>query len=102
MDPEPSFEEALEQLEQIVADLERGEPELSAALKKYERGVALLGRCQSELERAGRAVALLTGVDTEGNPLTTPFDAAATPPAGDTPRRRGPRGTPPDDESIPY
>jgi exodeoxyribonuclease VII small subunit len=78
MDPEPSFEDALKRLEQIVDALERGEPELSAALAKYEQGVHLLAHCQSVLERAERSVALLTGVDSAGNPVTAPFDATAT------------------------
>jgi exodeoxyribonuclease VII small subunit len=75
---ETRFETALEQLETIVASLERGEPELSAALAKYETGVRLLNQCYGLLERAERSVALLTGVDAQGNPTTAPFDATAT------------------------
>src|SRR5262245_13124631 len=77
-EPELSFEEALTQLERIVESLERGEPELSAALSKYESGVKLLRHCYNVLERAQNSVALLTGVDEQGNPVTVPFDAAAT------------------------
>jgi exodeoxyribonuclease VII small subunit len=72
------FEAALGQLEEIVAALERGEPDLTAALAKYETGVRLLTQCYSLLERAERAVALLTGVDAQGNPVTASFDATAT------------------------
>jgi exodeoxyribonuclease VII small subunit len=75
---EPSFEEALSQLERIVENLERGEPELTTALAKYEKGVKLLTQCYRLLDQAEHAVALLTGVDSEGNPLTAPFDASAT------------------------
>lgn len=75
---EVRFEAALSQLEQIVASLERGEPDLTAALAKYENGVQLLTRCYGLLERAERSVALLTGVDAQGNPATAPFDATAT------------------------
>jgi exodeoxyribonuclease VII small subunit len=108
MDPEPTFEDALHQLEQVVDDLERGAPELSAALKKYERGVTLLGQCQAALEQAERSVALLTGVDAEGNPVTAPFDAtASTPPAPSPAPRTRARTTPradetPEDRSIPF
>lgn len=77
-EPEPSFEQALSQLERIVASLERGEPELTTALAKYEKGVALLTQCHRLLDQAEQSVALLTGVDEDGNPLTTPFDAGAT------------------------
>ena len=72
------FEAAVSQLEQIVESLERGEPELAMALTKYETGVRLLSRCYALLERAERSVALLTGVDAEGNPVTASFDATAT------------------------
>jgi exodeoxyribonuclease VII small subunit len=75
---ELSFEEALSQLERIVENLERGEPELTSALAKYEKGVKLLTQCHSLLDQAEHSVALLTGVDEQGNPLTDPFDASAT------------------------
>ncbi|APW62099.1 exodeoxyribonuclease VII small subunit [Paludisphaera borealis] len=77
-EPEIRFEAALEQLEQIVDALQRGEPELSSALAKYEQGVALLGRCYGLLERAERSVTILTGVNDDGEAVTIPFDAAAT------------------------
>ena len=92
---EPSFEQALSQLERIVASLERGEPELTAALAKYEKGVLLLTQCHRLLDQAEQSVALLTGVDDAGNPLTAPFDATATitreagSAAAHQPRRRG-------------
>ncbi len=75
---EPNFEQSLAQLEQIVASLERGEPELTSALSKYEKGVQLLSICHRLLEKAEQSVALLTGVDDEGRPITAPFDATAT------------------------
>ena len=78
-EPEPNFEDALTRVERIVEDLERGEPSLSAALAKYEDGVKLLRRCYDLLDQAERSVALLTGVDEQGQPTTAPFDAAATP-----------------------
>ena len=77
-DTEPKFEEALTQLERIVASLERGEPELTSALAKYEKGVQLVSICHRLLEKAEQSVAILTGVDAEGNPATAPFDATAT------------------------
>jgi exodeoxyribonuclease VII small subunit len=77
-DPEIPFEEALENLERIVDDLQRGELDLAASLASYEKGVALLARCQSLLDGVDRSVALLTGVEADGTPVTTPFDAAAT------------------------
>jgi exodeoxyribonuclease VII small subunit len=72
------FEAAVSGLEEIVESLERGEPDLAAALAKYETGVRLLTQCYGLLERADRAVALLAGVDQQGKPVTAPFDATAT------------------------
>jgi exodeoxyribonuclease VII small subunit len=77
-EPDLSFEQALAQLERIVASLERGEPELTSALAKYEAGVLLLKRCYGLLDQAEQSVVLLTGVDATGNPLCSPFDATAT------------------------
>jgi exodeoxyribonuclease VII small subunit len=80
MDPEPSFETDLRSLERIVDDLERGEADLAEALAKYEQGVRLLARCQGVLDQAERSVALLRGVDADGNPVVAAFDATATAP----------------------
>lgn len=72
------FEDALRQLDRTVAQLEGGELDLDGALAQYERGVHLLGRCRSMLDAAERQVAILTGVDDDGRPLTAPFDSSAT------------------------
>jgi exodeoxyribonuclease VII small subunit len=73
-----SFEQALTQLETIVSRLERGEGDLSAALEGYVTGVALLSKCHALLDATEKSVALLMGVDEEGQPKTGPFDASAT------------------------
>ncbi len=77
-EPEVRFESALADLEAIVDSLQRGEPALDAALEKYQKGVALLGRCYGLLERAERSVSVLTGFDEAGKPITTDFDPTAT------------------------
>jgi exodeoxyribonuclease VII small subunit len=69
-----TFEESLEQLEKIVAELESGKLGLSDALSRYEEGVKHLKGCQQLLELAERKIELLSGVDAEGNPITTPFE----------------------------
>ena len=81
---EIEFEAALAELEQIVEALERGNPDLKGALAGYGRGVALLGHCQGILDRAERSVALLMGIDDEGQPIRSPFDSAATGPLTST------------------
>jgi exodeoxyribonuclease VII small subunit len=78
MEPEPTFETALDQLEQIADDLERGESDLTVALAKYEQAVRLLKHCYGQLDAAERTVALLVDIDETGQPITAPFDATAT------------------------
>jgi exodeoxyribonuclease VII small subunit len=70
----PTFEEALENLEAIVHDLEEGQIGLADALARYEQGVKLLKQCFGLLEGAERKIELLSGFDAAGNPLTEPFD----------------------------
>jgi exodeoxyribonuclease VII small subunit len=86
VEPEPTFEAALDQLEQIADDLERGESDLAVALAKYEQAVRLLAQCYGQLDAAERTVCLLTDVDATGQPITTSFDATATSDRESTPR----------------
>ena len=69
-----TFEESLGELEKIVAELESGKLGLSDALARYEEGVKHLKGCQQLLEHAERKIELLSGVDADGNPITTRFD----------------------------
>jgi exodeoxyribonuclease VII small subunit len=71
-----SFEESLDELEKIVADLESGKLGLSDALSRYEQGVKHLKACQQLLQRAERKIELLSGMDANGNPITEPFEDA--------------------------
>ena len=47
-----SFEQALEQLERIVEDLERGDVPLDQSIRIYERGEALKKHCDTLLKAA--------------------------------------------------
>lgn len=47
-----SFDEALVQLQRVVADLESGGQTLEASIAQYERGVALQARCERLLAEA--------------------------------------------------
>lgn len=69
-----TFEEALAELEAVVADLEKGELGLAESLARYEVGIQRIRQCQEQLQRAERRIALLSGVDADGKPLTEPFD----------------------------
>lgn len=73
-----SFEESLEELEKIVAELESGTLGLSDALARYEEGVKHLKGCQRLLEMAERKIELLSGVDADGNPISERFEEGET------------------------
>lgn len=57
---DPSFEEALAELEEIVARMEGGELSLEESLALYERGQALARHCNKHLETATLRVEQLT------------------------------------------
>ncbi len=73
----PTFEEALAELETIVAELEEGQTPLADSLARYERGVRLLRECYQLLERAERRIELLNHVDSDGQAHSEPFDDQA-------------------------
>lgn len=70
---EPSFEEALAQLEIVVRDLEDGQIGLEQSLTRYELGIGLIKRCQAQLRQAEQRIQLLTGIDEDGQPSLQPF-----------------------------
>ncbi len=57
---EMSFEEALRELEQVVARLERGDVPLEDSIALYERGAALRARCEAKLAEAEEKVQKIT------------------------------------------
>ncbi len=57
---EPSFENALKELEEIVVRLGNGELTLEESLVLFERGQKLSSYCQSQLEQATLRVEQLT------------------------------------------
>ncbi|TKA89286.1 exodeoxyribonuclease VII small subunit [Guyparkeria sp. SB14A] len=59
------YEQALAELEQIVARLETGEQSLEQSLKDYERGVELERQCQRALDEAERRVAAINEPDAD-------------------------------------
>jgi exodeoxyribonuclease VII small subunit len=100
-----SFEGSLAQLQQIVHDLEEGQLGLEVSLSRFEEGIRLLRSCYRILEQAEHRIEILTGQDSDGNPITAPFDSTATFEAGEEPaktpeRRRGPGKPEPTIESA--
>jgi exodeoxyribonuclease VII small subunit len=47
-----SFEQALAELEKIVAELESGQAPLERSIEIYERGALLKGQCEARLKAA--------------------------------------------------
>ena len=76
----PTFEEALQQLEQIVHKLEKGELPLEESLKLYEEGIKLSRLCHGKLEEAEGKIEMLMKdargealLDKDGRPKTKPL-----------------------------
>jgi exodeoxyribonuclease VII small subunit len=96
----PTFEQSLAELEQIVHDLEDGQLGLEEALGRYEKGVGLLKRCYGQLREAEQRILLLSGLDAEGQPITQPFEHTATAEiARGEPKRRRKKS---DEPEIPF
>mgnify|MGYP000288913534 FL=1 len=68
-----SFEDALKQLESIVAKLERGDAPLEESISVYQRGAALKAHCEGKLKDAQMKVEKIV-LDTSGQTGTAPFD----------------------------
>jgi exodeoxyribonuclease VII small subunit len=55
----PSFEDSLTKLEEVVAQLERGDLSLDDAVKLFEEGTRLSELCRKQLEAAESRVEIL-------------------------------------------
>jgi exodeoxyribonuclease VII small subunit len=67
------FEEALQQLEQIVRDLEGGRSKLDDAIRSYERGAFLKQHCEDKLKQAQMRIdKIMLGAD--GSARAEPAD----------------------------
>ncbi|MCR5787741.1 MAG: exodeoxyribonuclease VII small subunit [Bacilli bacterium] len=56
MEKEKTFEEALEELESIIKELEMGNAPLDDAIKKYTEAMKLAKVCNDKLENATKSV----------------------------------------------
>ena len=63
-----SFEDAMAELDQLVARMEAGELPLDASVAAYQRGSELVKDCAAQLERVERQVKILEGE------MLKPFD----------------------------
>ncbi|MFO8085681.1 MAG: exodeoxyribonuclease VII small subunit [Desulfobacterales bacterium] len=73
MNKSMTFEKAMQKLEQIVQELEKGDLALEESFKKFEEGVKLSRFCSSKLDETEKKVSLLLKND-QGDLIETPFD----------------------------
>lgn len=73
---EPSFDQRLERLEALVAELENGGLGLEAAIARYQEGVRLLRECRTTLESFQKRVEEL-GAEGQTRPYAQDPDARA-------------------------
>lgn len=65
------FEQALEELETLVEQMEQGDLSLEESLKQFERGVTLTRNCQQALKEAEQKVQIL--LENDAKLSTKPF-----------------------------
>lgn len=54
-----NFEQAMEKLETITTELEKGELDLDSSVSKFEEGMQLSKKCSELLENAERKITIL-------------------------------------------
>ena len=69
-----SFEDALDELKDIVATLESGDGKLDAAIASYERGAKLKQHCEKMLKEAQVKIDKIR-LGPDGDVASEPFDA---------------------------
>lgn len=75
MNNNPSFEESINRLDEIVRCLEKGDAPLSESLKLFEEGTSLIANCDKLLNEAEQTVVKLKK-GSDGEPIELPFDDA--------------------------
>jgi exodeoxyribonuclease VII small subunit len=69
---EPTFEESLKRLEEIVTELEGNKLALEQSLQVFEEGVKLVRFCAGRLDEAERRIEILLA-DKDGQVRVEPF-----------------------------
>ncbi|MCM0604780.1 MAG: exodeoxyribonuclease VII small subunit [Xanthomonadaceae bacterium] len=73
-----SFEQAIEQLQNIVKKLESGDVSLEDSLKQFEEGVKLSRFCQTYLSQAEKKIEVLVQGKSDLDSTLKPFDPSQT------------------------
>ena len=68
-----NFEDALQELQQIVGQLEKGEGKLDQVIEAYKRGAALKQHCENKLREAKQQIDKIT-LGPGGETKTEPFE----------------------------
>lgn len=71
----PNFEDSLKKLEEIVAQLERGDISLEDSIRLFEDGTRLSAECRKQLEEAEGKVEMLVK-QRDGSMKREPFGKA--------------------------
>ena len=72
---EPSFEDAIQRLDEIVAGMEESQLSLEEMISSYEEGVRLLKLCRQRIDGARRRVEVISGDLEGGKASLAPFDS---------------------------
>ncbi len=65
----PTFEAALDQLDELIREMESGDLGLAASISAYEQGVGLLRHLHEQLADVERRVQTLVRIDDDGTPV---------------------------------
>jgi len=76
------FEDAMRQLDEIVAAMESGEIGIEESISRYEEAMKLAARCRAILDRAEQRIQKIQ-IDAAGEAKATPFEAGETSDSGD-------------------
>jgi exodeoxyribonuclease VII small subunit len=87
-DNETTFEQAMNELEEIVGVLESGELPLEDLVQKYERGAGLLKVCRQRLNVAQERIEMVTRNAAGGVELSSSGDDDEPAPAAAKPARK--------------
>jgi len=74
----PSFEEALDQLDGLIREMESGDLGLAESMAAYEQGVGLLRQLHEKLSDVERRVQTLVRIDDDGNPVFADADPTSS------------------------